>query len=188
MKAPFFEFPSFQYQIKDWDFKKKSLIKRIKEEKFVRTALQTFETDRQTNNKSYLHFFQNLIHDELSEFCQEAQITCGMTDCWTVRYQKGDQQTIHNHRSWGFSGILYIDFDPKVHTPTLFCSTMARSKIRYYISFISQECKRRNNDYHSIIYFAFAVHPNLVRKPRTIMSFDLLPKTTKSSINKYTSR
>jgi len=120
MKAPLFEFPSFQYEIKDWEFKKKGLIKRIKEEKFVRTSLQTFETDRQTSNKSYLHFFQNLIRDELSEFCQEAKVTCSMTDCWTVRYQKGDQQTIHNHRSWGFSGILYVDFDPKAHTPTCF--------------------------------------------------------------------
>jgi hypothetical protein len=58
MKAPLFEFPSFQYEIKDWEFKKKGLIKRIKEEKFYRTPLQTFETDRQTSNKSYLHYFQ----------------------------------------------------------------------------------------------------------------------------------
>ena len=43
-----------------------------------------------------------------------------MTDCWAVRYQKGDQQTIHNHKSWGFTGILYVEFDPKVHTPTCF--------------------------------------------------------------------
>ena len=61
MKTPLFEFPSFQYEIKDWEFKKKGLIKRIKEEKFSRTPLQTFETDRQTSNKSYLHYFQNLI-------------------------------------------------------------------------------------------------------------------------------
>ena len=54
MKAPLFEYPSFQYQIDDWEFKKKGLLKRIKEEKFVRTELQTFETDRQTNKKSYL--------------------------------------------------------------------------------------------------------------------------------------
>jgi hypothetical protein len=120
MKAPLFEYPTYQYQIKDWEFKKKGLLKRIKEEKFVRTDLQTFETDRQTNKKSYLHYFQDLIKDELWEFVQEAQVTCSMTDCWTVRYQKGDHQTIHNHKSWGFTGILYVDFDPKVHTPTCF--------------------------------------------------------------------
>ena len=57
MKAPLFEYPTYQYQIKDWDFKKKGLLKRLKEEKFVRTDLQTFETDRQTNKKSYLHYW-----------------------------------------------------------------------------------------------------------------------------------
>ena len=88
MKAPLFEYPTYQYQIKDWEFKKKGLLKRIKEEKFIRTDLQTFETDRQTNKKSYLHYFQDLIKDELWEFVQEAQVTCSMTDCWTVRYQK----------------------------------------------------------------------------------------------------
>ena len=94
-----FEYPTYQYQIKDWEFKKKGLLKRIKEEKFVRTNLQTFETDRQTNKKSYLHYFQDLIKDELWEFVKEAEVTCSMTDCWAVRYQKGDQQTIHNHRA-----------------------------------------------------------------------------------------
>ena len=79
MKAPLFEYPTYQYQIKDWDFKKKGLLKRLKEEKFVRTDLQTFETDRQTNKKSYLHYFQDLIKDELWEFVQEAQVTCSMT-------------------------------------------------------------------------------------------------------------
>ena len=83
-----FEFPSYQYQIKDWDFKKKGLLKRLREEKFIRTDLQTFETDRQTNKKSYLHYLQDLIKPELFEFCQEAQVTCSMTDTWAVRYQK----------------------------------------------------------------------------------------------------
>ena len=120
MKAPLFEYPSYQYQIKDWEFKKKGLLKRLKGENFIRTRLQTFETDRQTNNKNYLHYFQELIRDELWEFVQEAQVTCSMTDVWAVRYQKGDQQTIHNHKSWGFTGILYVEYDPKVHEPTKF--------------------------------------------------------------------
>ena len=65
MKAPLFEFPSFQYQIKDWDFKKKGLIKESKKRSSIELPLQTFETDRQTSNKSYLHYFQSLIRDEL---------------------------------------------------------------------------------------------------------------------------
>ena len=52
MKAPLFEFPSYQYEIDDWEFKKKGLLNRINKSKFVRTELQTFETDRQTSGKT----------------------------------------------------------------------------------------------------------------------------------------
>ena len=58
MKAPLFEYPTYQYQIKDWEFKKKGLLKRIKEEKFIRTDLQTFETDRQTNKNPIFIIFK----------------------------------------------------------------------------------------------------------------------------------
>ena len=75
MKAPLFEYPSYQYQIDDWEFKKKGLLKRIKEEKFVRTELhQPLRLIRQTNKKSYLHYFQDLIKPQLFEFCQEAKV------------------------------------------------------------------------------------------------------------------
>ena len=112
MKAPLFEFPSYQYEVSDWDFKKKGLLNRINKQEFKRTALQTFETDRQTNDKAYVRYLQDFLRDILFEFCQEAEVTCGITDAWCVRYQKGDHQTIHNHRGWGFSGVLYVEYDP----------------------------------------------------------------------------
>ena len=118
MKAQLFEFPSYQYEVSDWEFKKKGLLSRINRGQFLRSELQNFETDRATNNKSYLNYLSELLAVELNEFCNEAKVTCSMTDAWAVRYQKGDHQTIHNHRGWGFSGILYVEFDPNVHTPT----------------------------------------------------------------------
>ena len=56
MKLPLFEYPSFRYKIKDWDFKKKALLGKMKEENFNRSLLQTFETDRQKDGKSYIHY------------------------------------------------------------------------------------------------------------------------------------
>ena len=97
MKTPLFEYPSFQYEVSDWDFKKRGLLNRINKSKFIRTKLQTFETDRQTCGKSYVKYFEDFLQPELSEFCQEAEVTCAMTDAWCVKYQKGDHQTIHNH-------------------------------------------------------------------------------------------
>ena len=88
MKAPLFEFPSYQYDIKDWEFKKKGLLSRINKSKFIRTKLQTFETDRQTCEKSYVRYIEEFLQPELSEFCQEAQVSCSVSDAWCVKYQK----------------------------------------------------------------------------------------------------
>ena len=64
-----------QDNISDWEFKKKGLLKRVNSQEFYRTKLQTFDTDRQTNKKTYLHYFQDLLRPELDEFCKEAQVT-----------------------------------------------------------------------------------------------------------------
>ena len=175
MKAPLFEYPSYQYQIDDWQFKKKGLLNRINSQKFVRTNLQTFETDRQTNKKSYLHYFQDLIRPQLFEFCQEAQVTCSMTDCWSVRYKQGDHQTVHNHKSWGFSGVLYVEYDPKHHTPTCFVAPWQDPRTDTTSLSYPQDVKE-GTLFIVPSYTLHFVHPNQSRKQRTIISFDLLPK------------
>ena len=175
MKAPLFEFPSYQYEIKDWEFKKKGLLSRINKSKFIRTELQTFETDRQTNNKSYVRYLEEFLRPELSEFCQEAQVTCSMTDAWVVRYDKGDHQTVHNHRGWGFSGIIYVEFDPKVHTPSCFVAPWQNPR-----EDTTSLAYPTNVKEGTIIIFPsytlHFVHPNQTRKRRTVLSFDLLPE------------
>ena len=184
MKAPLFEFPSYQYEISDWEFKKKGLLSRINKSKFIRTKLQTFETDRQTCGKSYVRYFEDFLKSELFEFCKEAKVTCYMTDAWSVKYQKGDQQTVHNHRGWGFSGILYVEYDPKVHTPTCFVapwqdprtdttSLAYPQNLNEGTLFIAPSCG---------LHF---VNANKTIKQRSVVVFDLLPELpSHQSINK----
>ena len=183
MKAPLFEFPSYQYEIKDWEFKKKGLLSRINKSKFIRTEMQTYETDRQTCEKSYVRYIEEFLHPELSEFCQEAQVTCSVSDAWAVKYQKGDHQTVHNHRGWGFSGILYVEYDPKVHTPTTFvapwndpstdCTSLGYPNVKEGTVFIAPSWA---------LHYAY---PNKTRKQRTVVVFDLLPELpSHQSINR----
>ena len=184
MKAPLFEYPSYQYEVQDWDFKKKGLLNRINRSNFYRSKYQTFETDRQTNNKIYVRYLSELLHDELSEFCEEAKVTCSMTDAWAVRYQQGDQQTIHNHRGWGFSGVLYVEFDPKVHTPTCFMAPWQDPRTDT-TSLASPKNVKEGTVFISPSFTHHFVHPNKARKQRTVISFDLLPKLPDhQSINK----
>ena len=176
MKAPLFEFPSYQYEVDDWEFKKKGLLNRINKSDCKRSELQTFETDRQTDiNKSWVHYLYDLLNPEISEFCNEAQVSCQMTDAWVVRYQKGDYQTVHNHRSWGFSGILYVEFDPKVHTPTCFMAPWQDPRSDKTSLAFPQNIKEGT----LFIAPSFTHHyafPNNARKQRTVISFDLLPE------------
>ena len=175
MKVPLFEFPSYQYQIGDWEFKKKGLLGRIKSSEFRRTKLQTFETDRQTNNKSYVRYLEEFLRPELFEFCQEAQVTCSMTDAWVVRYAKGENQTVHNHRGWGFSGIIYVEFDPKVHTPSCFVAPWQNPR-EDTTSLAYPTDVKEGTIFIFPSYTLHFVHPNQTRKRRTVLSFDLLPE------------
>ena len=184
MKISLFEFPSYQYEIDDWEFKKKALLKRINRQKFIRTNHQYFETDRQTNNKVYVKYFEDFLTPVLKIFCEEAQVTCGMSDAWCVRYQKGDHQSVHNHRGWGFSGVLYVEYDEKVHTPTKFVAPWQNPST----DTTSLSSPHNIKEGSLIIFPSYGLHfvdPNTTRKPRTIISFDLLPELPQhQSLNK----
>ena len=176
MKAPLFEYPSFHYKIKDWNFKKKALLGKIKEENFVRTPLQSFETDRQKNGKSYIHYLKDLLSPELNEFCRESKVTCSMTDAWFVRYQKNDYQIVHNHRGWGFSGIIYLEYDSKVHTPTFFVAPWQEP----ITDTTSISMPKNIEEGDMLIFPSYTLHfvnPNESKKKRIILSFDLLPES-----------
>ena len=175
MKAPLFDFPSYQYEIDDWEFKKKGLLNRINKQEFKRTTLQTFETDRATNNKVYVRYLETFLVDILSEFCQEAEVTCSMSDAWCVRYQKGDHQTIHNHRGWGFSGILYVEYDPKVHTTTCFMAPW-NDPVSDTTSLAFPQNVKEGTVFIAPSFSHHFIHPNKSRKIRTVISFDLLPQ------------
>tara|TARA_B100000287_G_C20194797_1_gene607655 strand:+ start:16 stop:582 length:567 start_codon:yes stop_codon:yes gene_type:complete len=186
MKAPLFEFPSYRYEVSDWEFKKKGLLNRINKQNFIRCEMhnQNYEVDRGTSGKNYLHYFRELVYNELNEFCEEAKVTCKMTDCWTVRYQKGDYQHVHNHRGWGFSGLLFVEFDPEVHSPPCFVAPWQEPRTdTTSISPLSGV-----NEGSLFIFPSFCLHyvnPNQSRKQRVVTSFDLLPETPEhQTINK----
>ena len=180
MKAPLFEFPSYQYEVDDWDFKKKGLLKRINTQQFLRKVpgqqlTLNHEGDRQTNNKSYIRYLSDLLSDELDEFCKEAEVSVSMTDAWSARYQKGDRQDIHNHRGWGFSGLLYVEFDPKVHTPTCFMAPWQNPRTdTTYLAF--PQGVKEGTLFIAPSFTHHYVQPNKSRKQRTIVAFDLLPE------------
>ena len=184
MKESLFEVPLYRYEISDWEFKKNELLNCINKQKFVRkvpyenNVFLTHEGDRQTNKKTYVRYLSELLIAELNEFCQEAKVTCKMTDAWCVRYKKGDYQGVHNHRGYGFSGIIYLEYDSKVHSPTSFVDPF-----HHPINDCTNICTPQYIKEGVMVIFPSSilhyVEPNNVNKPRMAVSFDLLPETPK---------
>ena len=60
MKESLFTDPNFRYELKDWAFKKKSLLRRLKPELFERDDRDFYFSDRGPNKKYYIHYLYNI--------------------------------------------------------------------------------------------------------------------------------
>ena len=114
--------PLYTYEVKEWDRKKKALLARIKNNTFDYHGIADFKSDRQSKKNSYALDFEGIFQEELDEFKKEAQLQyLKVLDIWTLKYtQKNESHCPHNHRSIGYTGLLYLEYDPKVHEPTKF--------------------------------------------------------------------
>ena len=98
-----------------------------------------------------------------------------MTDAWCVRYLKGDYQIIDNLSAWGFSGILYVDYDLDVHTPTTFMAPWQDPRTDRTL-LMHPPLVKESMIFITPSYTHHYVEPNNTDKIRTVISFDLLPQ------------
>jgi hypothetical protein len=107
-------------QTEDWDRKKAELGTLLRDSEFERRDFARFLTDRHQNYNRYAQQFCNIFDQELNRFGIDiGASTLKISAIWAVRYERGDYHTVHNHRSTGYSGILYVDYDGDVHTPSV---------------------------------------------------------------------
>jgi hypothetical protein len=112
--------PLFSYEVKDWDRKKKDLLSLMGDE--FDYVSDNFQTDRHCKKQSYSMEFMRLFSDEFGNFLKETKVNdFRVSDVWTVKYSKGNENHCpHNHKSTGYSGLLYLEFDPEIHQSVKF--------------------------------------------------------------------
>jgi len=122
MITPLFVVPLYHYEVNEWDRKKKALLSRINKNKFDYYDLATFQTDRQSDKNKYALDFEQIFDEELAKFKKEADVSyLKIKDTWTLKYSKvNESHCPHNHSSTGYTGILYLEHDSRVHPPTTF--------------------------------------------------------------------
>lgn len=113
----------FSYECGGWEDKKSRLSELIKSDTFERSGSAQFLTDRHSEHGDYADDFASIFNEELNRFGVDARLEMiRIRSIWSVRYERGDYHSIHNHRSTGYSGILYFDYDDRVHTPSIHVS------------------------------------------------------------------
>ena len=105
-----FNIPFWEMQTINFKKKKKDIVKLLKKYPEEKKEFQDFYTNRQINTKGLVEGFADIIKEELTLLAEKSfQRDIGITDCWSLSYDKNDHHLPHNHSSTGLSGILYLD-------------------------------------------------------------------------------
>ena len=118
-KRSLFDIPFWQIQIINFEEKKKELIKLLESYPEEKKGMQEFATNRQSDRTGLADQVSSIIREEVVAFSKEIKKDFTIYDIWSVSYDKGDNQSPHNHSSIGLSSILYLDL-PKDSSDTFY--------------------------------------------------------------------
>ena len=166
-----FNIPFWKIQTINFEKKKKELVKLLKsypeEEK---KGLQEFATNRQTDRSGLVGRFFSIMKQELEDFSKEIEMDFAITEIWSISYDKGDNQSPHNHGSMGLSGILYLDL-PKDSSNTTYLqpwNDIVSDTVQYaMVSIVEGDI---------VIVPSFVLHysqPNKSKRKKRIISWDM---------------
>ena len=187
MRKSLFDIPLFTYEVQNWKSKKIEIMSWLDKTTMSRSSANHFYTDR-GYNKFYVEDFATLFDDVFKLFQIEIGLptienakqvsdrisvrrTMALGDIWFVEYEKGDYQLPHNHRSTGFTGILYVNFNEEKHPLT--------TVIQPWNGIFDDETKMINVDAEEgtlIIMPSNLLHfslPNKSDHKKIVLSFDL---------------
>jgi hypothetical protein len=176
--TPMFSIPILHLQVRDWENKKKKLMKihsYIKSNSKACLPLDV-DTDYHYNantQNSYDLEVESILEEELS--IVENEFNCGviMGNCWFETAQKHSFHRVHNHGSKGLSSVCYLEYDNRYHKPTHFVSPLLYSNEGNDTYIPSNDDVGEG----SILFWPSAImhytEPHLSDVPRIVLSFNL---------------
>ena len=115
--------PFYHYKLNNWKEKKEQLLDFVSNISFKFnykdeiTDLYTTYGD-QTSSKPL-----KILEDDIAKFTTEVKYSGEMVaEIWFQKYYENQFHTPHTHGTIGYSSVLYINFDKKIHKGTRFLS------------------------------------------------------------------
>ena len=124
-----FAVPIIHYPIANWAENKKKILDALPDEcqEHSDPADNGLFTDFFVNSgegseelPDYADTVISVIKPYLAEFTDQRRVE--FTDMWYQKYYKGVSHSVHNHGHSGWSSVIYVEFDPKLHEATQYFS------------------------------------------------------------------
>jgi hypothetical protein len=137
---PLYSVPLLHIKVENWEVKKQPFFDLYNQRKsnnkvFKSMGASSFEVETD--------YHQTMIEENFDEdlraciannLCEELGIVTNVYDmdvclenCWFEKSVKGRAHPVHNHGHAGLSAVLFMKFDPKFHTPTVFLNPITAS-------------------------------------------------------------
>tara|TARA_A100001035_G_scaffold141142_2_gene110933 strand:+ start:2718 stop:3317 length:600 start_codon:yes stop_codon:yes gene_type:complete len=123
--------PFLHVSISDWDLKKESLLSVF--DKFCDGRIENIgEQWTDYHLDSHYHYLvENILFNDLRDAVSALGFegkTPRVDTAWFQIYNQGQHHAPHNHGLGGISFVVFVDFDPKVHSPTNFIAPFTSMK------------------------------------------------------------
>ena len=174
---PMFAVPLYRYRIPNWHENKQELYDLIpKLNHGIRDGeVYTDYHDKKGHKPPYADMVLDLIQPFFIGLTKDIETKkVGLYDMWCQTSYKGQKHNLHNHGYLGgylgWSAILYVEFDPQVHSATSFLSPFNNpheGDIHYHVPNVEEG--------DLIVFPSTIAHQSLENesdKPRTIISFN----------------
>ena len=169
MDINMFHIPLTVYKCSWWTAKKQRLLRHIDTLDLVQGDEQVLSDYRSSD--TYLDTISDILSDEMSWFAHDYQCNPHIVRSWYERALPYMYHPTHNHGHGGWSAVVFIEYNDKVHTPTNF--------IAPYDHFITGEplIYTPNVKEGDIILFPSFLHhythPHTSEERRTVLSFNV---------------
>ena len=129
-----FSVPLYKFSIPNWEEEKKLILEALPEEKLYTDICTDFF---ENSNERKLPSYTDVVLDIVSPAIRTLQSTLdrgpdgqllthgawmGLDNMWYQTEYKGHKHDLHNHGTIGWSSVLYVNYNPEVHTATRFLS------------------------------------------------------------------
>lgn len=163
-----FEINCITIKVEDWSNKKNKILKLL--ENYPEYKYDIFHTNRHKSRTDFGRRFSMILKNDLKKISEETKLHFKMKECWSVTYKKNEYHNPHNHGSKGFSAILYLDYNPKIHSSTYYVCPFNNP-----LEDKSLQCESNAVEGDLVCTPSFLMHfthPNTSNKPKRIIAFD----------------